>query len=61
MSYRADHAGFGGGVNYSVCLSSAFVNNGGTLALAASSNAPATPPLPGGSQSSFMAGVRHTF
>ena len=45
----------------SVYLSSAFVNNGGTLALAASSNAPATLPLPGGSQSSFMAGVRHTF
>jgi len=45
----------------SVYLSSAFIDNGGNLALSASSNAPATPPLPGGSQGSFMAGIRHVF
>jgi predicted porin len=42
-------------------VSGAAVKNSGTLALAASTNAPATGPLPGGKQGAIMAGIRHTF
>lgn len=45
----------------SVYLSASMVNNSGTLASPVSTNPPGTGPLPGGSQKSVMAGVRHTF
>jgi len=37
------------------------VKNSGTLAQPVSTNPPGTAPLPGGSQQSIMAGIRHTF
>ncbi|MBB5390451.1 MULTISPECIES: porin [unclassified Herbaspirillum] len=42
-------------------LSASAVKNGGTQAAAVSTNPPGTTPLPGGSQQSVMAGIRHTF
>ncbi|MES2258758.1 MAG: porin [Pseudomonadota bacterium] len=42
-------------------LGAAFVNNSGALAIAATTNPPATAPLPGGSQQSIFTGVKHTF
>jgi predicted porin len=44
-----------------VYLSASFINNSGTLAAPVSTNPPGTPPLPGGSQQSVMAGIRHVF
>jgi predicted porin len=44
-----------------VYLGGAFINNSGTLALAATSTPTATGPLPGGSQSSINLGIRHSF
>jgi predicted porin len=45
----------------SVYLSVAYLKNGGSLALLATSNAPATAPTAGGSQNGIMAGIRHSF
>ncbi|WP_262389868.1 hypothetical protein [Cupriavidus campinensis] len=42
-------------------LSASMIKNGGTLASPVSSNPPGTPPLPGGSEQSVMAGIRHVF
>ena len=42
-------------------LGAANVDNSGTLAIGASTNAPATAPLPGGSQLSIISGIRHAF
>lgn len=44
-----------------VYVSEQFVSNGGTLAVAASSNAPGTGPLPGGSQNALQLGIGHSF
>jgi hypothetical protein len=40
---------------------SAFIDNSGALAIAASTNPPATAPLPGGSQSSLFIGFKRHF
>jgi predicted porin len=45
----------------SAYLSVSTMNNSGTLASPVSTNAPGVGPLPGGSQQSLMAGIRHTF
>jgi predicted porin len=45
----------------SLYLSLSSVSNSGTLASPVSTNPPGTAPLPGGSQQSVMAGIRHTF
>lgn len=42
-------------------LSAAQIDNDGTLALAVTSQAPAGAALPGGTQRSLIAGIRHTF
>jgi len=44
-----------------VYLSVSAIKNSGTLAAPVSSNPPGTPPLPGGSEQSVMAGIRHVF
>lgn len=45
----------------SIYLSTAYLKNGGSLALTSTSNAPATAPVAGGSQNGIMAGIRHSF
>lgn len=42
-------------------ISFASMDNSGTLASAVSTNSPGTGPLPGGSQQSYMAGIRYSF
>jgi predicted porin len=42
-------------------LGAAYVNNSGTLAIAATTNSPATAPVPGGQQSSVFVGIKHVF
>jgi predicted porin len=42
-------------------LGGAFAGNSGTLAVAATTNPPGTPPLPGGAQQSVFIGAKHTF
>lgn len=42
-------------------VSNQFVSNKGTLAVAASSNAPGTGPLPGGTQNALQFGLAHSF
>ena len=44
-----------------VYVADAYVDNGGKLALPASTNSPGTPPLPGKSQNAFQVGVSHVF